>query len=287
MINCTPRKVLYAALLILLVQFHSAAYIPAHTYKFSFDDDMQALVRLRDDIAQLHGRTAPCRPIEYGKGYGSHMLCDHFTTDDFSCYFLSFGIEKDYSFDKMLHEKRNCTGLGLDPTTDYPSELTPGVSFMKVGANTPRNWKHPNWEYWGVPTLRIKKFDHPLFALKMDCEGCEYSLAHDIIQDNPNFFATVLQFNFEVHLPKAFASKDQHIYDLGRLFRLIYLSGMELIHYDNGLCGAKQAATGCHDLLKGINFPCNPSCRSYLFSHKFENYAEWKALMDSVNISYK
>ena len=158
---------------------------------------------------------------------------------------------------------------------------------MKVGANSPRNWRYPEWEYWSVPTLRIKKFDNPLFALKMDCEGCEYSLAHDIIQENPNFFATVLQFNFEVHLPRAFAPHAQNIYDLGRLFRLIYLSGMELVHYDNGLCGPKQIQTGCHKLLHDIHFPCDPSCRSYLFSHTFKSYAEWKRLMDAVNISYK
>jgi hypothetical protein len=276
-------------LLVLFIVGHltNAAFVPAYSYEFSHVDDMMALTQLRDDIHALNKHPKVCQPVEFGKGYGSHKLCNHFPGSSMECYFLSFGIERDFSFDKMLHEKRNCTGLGLDPTTDYPSELTPGVAFLKAGANSPRNWRYPEWDYWGVPTLRIKKFDHPLFALKMDCEGCEYSLAHDIIRDNPNFFATVLQFNFEVHLPRAFAPTDQNIYDLGRLFRLIYLSGMKLVHYDNGLCGPKQIATGCHQLLHGINFPCNPSCRSYLFSHDFKSYEEWKTLMDSVNISYK
>jgi hypothetical protein len=276
----------FAVLALLLVcQLCSSAFVPVQSHHFSREDDMQALIELRDDVANFQKRTKFCRPIEYGIGYGSHSLCDHFVTDKFQCYFLSFGIQKDYSFDKMLHEKRNCTGLGLDPTTDYPSELTPGVSFLKAGANSPQNWRFPDWEIWAVPTLRKKKFDHPLFALKMDCEGCEYSLAQDIIREDPNFFARVLQFNVEVHLPQAIVQTDQHVYDLGRLIRLIYLSGMELVHFDHGMCNPKEMVAGCHKLLRDIQFPCHRSCRSYLFTHKFQTHAEWKALLDSVNIS--
>lgn len=274
---------------LLLVQACSATWIPAYNYTFSNEDDMKALMRLTHDIHHLDkNKKLVCDPVTVGVGYGSHKLCNHFPDKILdNCHFLSIGIEGDYSFDKMLHELRNCTGLGLDPTVDHPSTLTPGVSFLKIGANSPRNWRYPEWEYWTVPTLRIKKFDHPLFALKMDCEGCEYSLAHDIIQENPNFFATVLQFNLEVHTPRAFSPTAQNIYDLGRLFRLLYLAGMELVDIDKGTCGPKQMATGCHQLLQDIKFPCVPGCRSYLFSHRFKSYAKWQRLMDSVNISYK
>ncbi len=254
-----------------------------HHYNFSVADDLQALIQLSKDIIRLN-QTANntfnplpqkvCTPRSFGTTlYGSHMLCPHFEDEHFPCHFLSFGIENDFSFDTVLHDYKQCNGIGLDPTVDHPMKLTPGEIFMKAGANS--HSVHKGWTTWSVPELS-KWYGHPLFALKMDCEGCEYSLAQDILRDEPYFFDNVLQLNIEIHTPVMFATSSQHVYDLGRLFRLIYLSGMSLIHVDGGTCHPNDEAKGCDKAMKDIHFPCLPGCQSYLFSHNVTTWHAWR-----------
>ena len=249
-------------------------------YAFSKEDDLDAITQLNKDVKalELNSRNKICTPINFGKMYGAHKLCNHFSNEHFECYFLSFGIEREYSFDKALSHKRNCKGIGLDPTVDYPNGLAPGVSFIKAGANSPIRTN--NWTYVSVPMFRKLHFNHPLFALKMDCEGCEYSLANDILEDDPNFFQYVLQFNIEIHLPLSFATKSADIYGFGRLIRLIYLANMSLVHVDNARCGPKDRDLGCHVLLDKIKYPCDPGCSSLLFSHNYSYLNQWKMNYD-------
>jgi hypothetical protein len=49
---------------------------------------------------------------------------------------LSYGINNDYSFELDLRNKTGCRVLAMDPTINHPSELAPGVLFLKVGAPT-------------------------------------------------------------------------------------------------------------------------------------------------------
>jgi hypothetical protein len=249
------------------------AYIIAKSSPFSHTDDLEALKQVMKDVKYLKAVKKVCRPVDYGSVYGAHKLCTLFPEERFPCHFLSFGIEKDYSFDETLYKRHNCSGVAYDPTVSLPEQLFPGVRFVRAGANSPVQRQHE--KYLSVPKIR-KGCGHPIFALKMDCEGCEYSLAPDILADDPNFFLSVLQFNFEVHLPRSFAHRDEDIYNLGRLFRLIYLSGMRLVHVDDGRCGPKDQELGCHDLLGSIGFPCVPGCRSYLFAHNYPNAKVWR-----------
>jgi hypothetical protein len=252
----------------------------AQTYPFSNNDDLLALKEVLRDVRNLPYKRSICSYRDFGEIYGTHKLCPYFERDHFPCYFISVGIEQDYTFDAQLAKQYHCTGLAMDPTVNHTENLLPGVKFMQVGANSP----HPSipGPFVSIPKLR-KELSHPIFALKMDCEGCEYSLAVDIQKDDPDFFLSVLQFNFEVHLPKAFASADTDVYNLGRLFRLLYISGMQLVHVDDGRCGPNEQKEGCHALLTSVGFPCEPGCRSYLFAHTFGSVHEWKAVYASVN----
>lgn len=193
------------------------------THIFSVEDDLLALKQMTQDRADIKvNKSTICDPISVGIKYGSHWMCHHFKNEQTPCHFLSFGIQRDFTFDTALHELKNCSGLALDPTVNHPVKMTPGVIFIKAGANSPVSNK--KWELWSVPALR-KWVGHPLYALKMDCEGCEYSLGPDIMKDDIHFFDHVLQFNIEIHLPKMFAQTPEDVHNLGRLFRLIYLSG--------------------------------------------------------------
>lgn len=237
-------------------------------------DDMLALRQVVEDIKYLPVSKKVCIPEAFGTSYGTHKLCPLFPhTEHFQCHFLSFGISTDYTFDEMLQKRYNCSGLAFDPTVDFPEQLLPGVRFVKAGANSPN--PPSKGTFMSVPKIR-KQYGHPIYALKMDCEGCEYSLASDILADDPNFFQGILQFNFEIHLPRSFARTDKDVYNLGRLFRLIYDSGMRLVDVDDGACGPQDQKLGCHPLLASVNFPCEPGCRSYLFAHKHPDLKAWR-----------
>lgn len=268
-------------LFLLIKQFICiTSYIIAKTYPYSKEDDLNALKETLEHIRILPAIRKICRPESFGEVYGAHKLCSFFENAQFPCYFFSFGIETDYTFDRMLHNRYNCSGYAFDPTVDYPTDLLPGVKFIKAGANSPV--PPTTSTYHSVPKLR-KQLGHPLFALKMDCEGCEYSLAQDILADDPDFFLSILQFSFELHLPRAFANTEEDVYSLGRLFRLLQLSGMRLVHVDDGRCGHDTQRQGCHELLDSIGFPCEPGCRSYLFAHNYLSAAAWLSTYQRIH----
>lgn len=228
---------------------------------FSHNDSFNALQEFAATLNNYKNASHKCHLKEFGSGWGMHYLCDHDIRD--KCHFLSFGINSDYSFDESLARDKNCSGIALDPTVDHPMKLTEGVIFLKAGANSPGN--QSSWVSWSVPHLR-KWLGHPLYALKMDCEGCEYSLADDILREDPLFFRHVYQLNIEIHIPRSFMSLDS-VYSLGRLYRLLTLANMKLVHVDDGKCGPKDQRGGCQDLIIQAGIPCVPGCRSYLFSH--------------------
>ena len=213
---------------------------------------------LRSSSSTIH------RSIQSSPKFHSHTHHLPHSSLDNLCYFLSFGVANDYSFETSLHNLKNCSGISLDPSVDHPIHITPGVIFLKTGANT--LFPLPNgWTSWSVPAFR-KWYGHYLYVLKMDCEGCEYALARDILQDDPSFFHYILQFSIEIHTPKTFMQSYNDIYLLGRLYRLLQEAGLQLVHVDSGSCHPKLEREGCFNLLAETGFLCNPGCRSYLFA---------------------
>lgn len=124
-----------------------------------------------------------------------------------------------------------------------------------------------------VPKLQ-KWFGHPLYVLKMDCEGCEYVLADDVLNHNPHFFDYIYQFNIEIHTPNAIMTQDEHTYGLGRLYRILKLSGMLLQDYDEGFCANWQLRRGFQPSLLKTKFPTHPGCQSFLFTRNI-SYSEF------------
>lgn len=123
--------------------------------------------------------------------------------------------------------------------------------------------------------LRLRSwFGHPLYALKMDCEGCEFVLANDILDHNPHFFDFVYQFNIEIHTPKPIMTKDEYSYDLGRMYRLLRRSGLELHDFDEGTCAVWQLRKGYQLTLISSSFPQYPGCQSFLFARNV-TYMHW------------
>ena len=74
--------------------------------------------------AKLRQKVSPTCPVkQFGTGYGRHMLCDNPPPKRETCWFYSFGIQKDYSFDTDLADQWGCLGFAADPTVVHPSQL--------------------------------------------------------------------------------------------------------------------------------------------------------------------
>lgn len=55
-----------------------------------------------------------CKVVTYGNDWGRHHLCE--TNMGKPCFFYSFGISYDFSFDVDVHNSMGCKGIGFDPT---------------------------------------------------------------------------------------------------------------------------------------------------------------------------
>jgi len=217
-----------------------------------------------------------CNLAPFGSGYGGKFLCEFPSAleGESSCNFISFGIAHDFSFDVDLATKKKCRGFAADPTVIHPSHLeTPFVTFHNIGAKTLHENSQqkgnlgPEWWLTSVPALKRFLRLSKINVLKMDCEGCEYSLARDIIEEEPDFFDYVDQFSFEAHLTKVWMADPETLYYFGLLLKLLDDAGFKLQNFSHGGCSARAEEAGCMDELKAINYPCCPnSCHAYLFA---------------------
>jgi len=181
--------------------------------------------------------------------------------------FLSFGIANDYSFDTDLANKATCSGLALDPTIKHNSMLNDRVWFLCMGATTLED-PPAGWMVTSVPG--ILKFAHweSIDVLKMDCEGCEYAIARDVLAEDPELFKRVGQFAIEIHISKKWIQSMEHLLNLGKLFVLLEDAGLSLITAELTTCLDVDEAPGCHEKLLELNFPCSQHhmCQNYLFA---------------------
>mmetsp|Transcript_17892 Transcript_17892/g.30448 ORF Transcript_17892/g.30448 Transcript_17892/m.30448 type:complete len:327 (-) Transcript_17892:353-1333(-) len=219
-----------------------------------------------------------CQVEKFGTKWGIHQLCEQ-SPPPTDCVFLSFGIHRDYSFDVDLAKRWNCRGFAADPTVDHKSHLHSLVTFHNIAAKV----LHPNQEqseakdpWWIASVPATKKFlgISRIHVLKMDCEGCEYSLPRDILAEDPSFFHSVDQFTFEVHLNKLWLDDMESFYYFAMLFKLLHEAGLELMGSSIGGCGWDKEETESFQPLVDVGFPGQGvpklyrrrSCHEYLFA---------------------
>lgn len=209
-----------------------------------------------------------CTIVQYGSNNGKHALCE---INHNHCRFLSFGINRDYSFDKQLVDE-GCIGAGFDPSnlaSGYQAKLQNNLYFLAVGANS-LDYISSEWVMSSVPKLASLFGMHKLAVLKMDCEGCEYALARDIIIEDPNFFNRVEQFAVEIHVGKFLMKTKEHLQNFGRLVRLLSDAGLELQDASLAPCSEGDEALGCYPGLTDLGYPCAKGimCQNLLFARK-------------------
>jgi len=121
-----------------------------------------------------------CQITTVGEGWGRHTLCGDLIKKDPSgqCLVISFGINKDYSFDVDAQKRTGCEVVSMDPTVSHPAQLAPHVRFFKWAA--PGLSKNPRWTVVPLTSVatKVNMQQARIPILKMDCEG-EQQAAHD------------------------------------------------------------------------------------------------------------
>lgn len=208
------------------------------------------------NTVKTHGT---CEMVSFASG---HALCGPAPPD---CTFFSFGINDDPSFDKKLGEDWNCRGFAGDPTVPHPSKLHPRVTFHNIGAsmisdNEERLINKGGAEdWWSTSMTKLRFFlglDH-VNIIKMDCEGCEFALARDILREDPTFLYKVDQLSIETHVTKTWMKTKEDLYYFGLHFLLLEEAGFKLEWSDIFGCAKRHEDEGCIPELEGkYGYPC-------------------------------
>ncbi|KAL3931385.1 MAG: hypothetical protein SGBAC_011332, partial [Bacillariaceae sp.] len=181
-----------------------------------------------------------------------------------NCTFFSFGINDDPSFDVALAEEWDCRGFSADPTVEHPSKLHPKVTFHSVAASMLSDNeerlinKGGEVDWWSTSMPKLRYFlglDH-VSIVKLDCEGCEYAFARDVLREDPYFLHVVDQFSIESHVTRTWLNTREELYYFGLHFVLLEEAGFEMVWSSIFGCSKRHEITGCIPELEKYGFPC-------------------------------
>jgi len=235
---------------------------------------LELLGRTGQRIQQLLNKTTRiCETKRFGQfnnagtlAWGAHRLCNKRPKKP--CLFYSFGISNDYNFDVDLANTWQCQGVAFDPSVVHQSQLHPKVTFHMIGAKTLSDEDDNHWPLVAsVPALR-NCFKHKVNILKMDCEGCEFSLARDVENEMPDFFSNVDQVAIEIHVSKFWIKTWAHVINLAKLLALLEKNNLQLADADLTSCAPHHEDFGCPSVLLESGYPCSKQrmCQNLLFA---------------------
>jgi len=196
-----------------------------------------------------------------------------------NCTFVSFGVSNADDFSLFMADAFKCRGFALDPSsksTEIPHYLhkKPNVLFLPFGLPAAKNGpfekfiEEEKWQMVSLPSLRKflmavpplpgekRQWDGRIDALKLDCEGCEYSIAESVLREDREFFFHVDQVILELHMPLPFAPTREDAMQIPKLIYLLEEAGLVTQPQPRGrwgACGSIEAA-GCAPLFTELGY---------------------------------
>lgn len=195
-------------------------------------------------------------------GSTGHTLCG--PAPPKPCFFFSFGINDDPSWDIEVANEWGCSGFAGDPTVHHPSKIHPNVTFHNIGATVLQDNEErlinkggtSDWLMTSFPKLRYFLELENIAILKIDCEGCEVAMARDILREDPSFLFHVDQISIETHVSKTWMTTREHVYYFGLMFVLLEEAGFKMEWSSIFGCSKRHEITGCMDDLTKYGWPC-------------------------------
>lgn len=236
---------------------------------------LEALTQMGSMIAGFAAQERKCKTRAVGAQWGAHDLCDR--QYEAPCIAISYGIDRDYSFDVDVQKQTGCKVFSLDPTITHPAELAEHVYFLKWGA--PLLTKgvatdgfrkaHEDWVSISPPALaHMLAPSQPVPILKMDCEGCEYALYSEVMAHDPTFFERVDQFAVEVHVSRMWMKSRKELVEYGRLLALLFRLSFRLEWQRLDHCTPSHEETGLLPELAELRYHDGKRghCENFLFA---------------------
>jgi len=201
-------------------------------------------------------------------GRSGHILCGPAPAQP--CTFFSFGINDDPSWDRDVANKWKCRGFAADPTVHHPSKLHDNVTFHNIGATMLQDNEEreinkggaSEWWYTSLPKLRYFLGLETIALVKIDCEGCEFALSHDMLREDPSFLHRVDQISIETHVTKTWLTTTEQFYYFGLLFVFLEEAGFKMEWSSVFGCSKRHEIAGCIPEVGKYEWPCV--------------YSEWK-----------
>ena len=167
---------------------------------------------------------------------GHKFVCTdelHKDIENNECLVYSFGIGKDFSFEKVLGSI-GCKVFAFDPTINHPKELETNVLFEKIGLSARTDVEN------SLDTLSSILSNHShaqskISYLKIDIEGHEVDGLLQWFESGA--LRNVQQIGLEYHLPDT----DATLKFFHALIKLYFEEGFRLISFDINGCTGKQS----------------------------------------------
>eukprot|EP00096_Caligus_rogercresseyi_P005471 TRINITY_DN2098_c0_g1_i2.p1 TRINITY_DN2098_c0_g1~~TRINITY_DN2098_c0_g1_i2.p1 ORF type:complete len:234 (-),score=39.41 TRINITY_DN2098_c0_g1_i2:43-744(-) len=193
--------------------------------------------------------------INCGSLDGSKFVClDAFlpAVESGDCLVYSFGIGKDWSFEKSLSDL-GCEVHAFDPTIDPPQDLPPTIHFQKIGLAEKSGKSYvTNFDNKKVKTQNKSLKDilssnshlHSsiITYLKVDVEGSELRAFPKWVSSG--ILQNVQQLGIEFHLGLATLETDgrvvSHILDILKAVQGLHRQGFRLVSYSPNNCVGKS-----------------------------------------------
>jgi len=213
---------------------------------------------------------------------GYHHICalDSPILPKHDCRAITYGVSFHHQMESQLAEDHGCSVMMFDPTVDLPEVVGDRLRFYKKGA--------PSAAFpVGSPSVTPLTSAAGLFGkgmsisvVKMDCEGCEYSLYDDLMSRGESVLDRIDQLALEIHLSERFATSREDVVNLGKLFALLIRHRFRPVVYDVGHCTGNDRNVKIHPLFRESGYVSNEleehnfgHCQNVLFGKVHDDKA--------------